>query len=304
MPNMRPVATGLLFPEGPVVTSDGTKYMCEIRGSRITRVTPDGKQAVFAQTGGGPNGLAFGPDGFLYACDNGGGEYREGQLSSIGPARDYAGGCIRRVNPKTGESTKLYTEYGGNRLSSPNDIVFDKQGGFYFTDSGKRHARFKDHGGLYYAKPDGSSIIEIAYQLGHPNGIALSPDEKVLYVADTQTSRLIAFDLVGPGKIKDNGVFNLRGGRIVAGLPGYQWFDGMAVAAGGNIAVATLVTGLITVFAPTGEVLRTVDVGDYYVTNLCFGGPGLRKVYVTMVASGQMVEIDWDEPGLALNFNP
>lgn len=304
MPNMRPVATGLLFPEGPVVTSDGTKYMCEIRGGRITRVTPDGKQAVFAQTGGGPNGLAFGPDGFLYACDNGGGEYREGQLSSIGPARDYAGGCIRRVNPKTGESTKLYTEYGGFKLSSPNDIVFDKHGGFYFTDSGKRHARFKDHGALFYALPDGSKLIELAYQLGHPNGIALSPDEKILYVADTQTSRLIAFDLIGPGKIKDNGVFNLRGGRIVAGLPGYQWFDGMAVAASGNIAVATLVTGLITVFAPTGEVLRTVDVGDYYVTNLCFGGPGLRKVYVTMVASGQMVEIDWDEPGLALNFNP
>lgn len=304
MLNMRPVATGLLFPEGPVATRDGTKYVCEIRGSRITRVTPDGKQSTFANTGGGPNGLAFGPDGFLYACNNGGGEYREGQLSSIGPARDYAGGCIQRVNPKTGEFTTLYTHCGEHRLSSPNDIVFDRQGGFYFTDSGKRHARHKDHGALYYAQPDGSSIIEIAYAIGQPNGIALSPDEKVLYIVDTQTSRLIAFDLLAPGKIKDNGVFNLRGGRVVAGLPGYQWFDGMKVAESGNIAVATLITALITVFSPTGEVLRTVDIGDYYVTNLCFGGPDLRKLYVTRVAAGEMTEMDWHEPGLALNFNP
>lgn len=302
MPNIRAVATNLQFPEGPVAMNDGTLFVCEIRGRRITRVTPDGKQAVFANTGGGPNGLAVGPDGALYACNNGGGEYREGMLSSIGPARDWAGGYIQRVDATTGEFKTLYTHCGEHRLSSPNDIVFDAHGGFYFTDSGKRHARHKDHGGLYYALADGSRIVELAYQLGLPNGIGLSPDGKVLYVADTATSRLIAFDIVSPGVIKDNGVFNLRGGRIVAGLPGYQWFDGLAVAESGNIAVATLITGLITVFSPSGEVLKTIDVGDYYVTNICFGGSGRRTAYITMGACSQLGAMDWHEPGMALNF--
>lgn len=302
MPDIRIVASDLQFPEGPVATSDGTLYVCEIRGGRISCVAPDGTRTVLANMGGGPNGLAFGPDGALYACNNGGGEYREGQLSSIGPARSYAGGYIQRVDPATGEFRTLYTHCDEHRLSSPNDIVFDSHGGFYFTDSGKRHSRTKDHGGLYYAQADGSRIVEIAYQLGLPNGIGLSPDGKVLYVADTMTSRLIAFDLNGPGVIKPHSVLNLRGARLVCGLPGYQWFDGLAVAESGNIAVATLITGQITVISPTGEILRSVDVGDYYVTNICFGGPLRRTAYITMAAGSQLGAMDWDETGLALNY--
>lgn len=282
--------------------NDGTLFVCEIAGGCITRIAPDGTKSVLAHTGGGPNGLALGPDGALYACNNGGGEYREGQLSSIGPARDYAGGYVQRVDPSTGSFTTLYTHCGENRLSSPNDIVFDKHGGFYFTDSGKRHARFKDHGALYYALADGSRIVELAYQIGLPNGIGLSPDGGTVYVADTHTSRLLAFDLVAPGVIKRHSILNLQGARLVCGLPGYQWFDGLAVDESGNIAVATLVTGQITVISPGGDVLRSVDVGDYYCTNLCFGGPGRRTAFVTMAAKGQLGAIDWPEPGLPLNF--
>ena len=136
---------------------------------------------------------------------------------------------------------------------------------------------------------------------GHVRPIALSPDGKVLYVADTMTSRLIAFDLDGPGVIRPHSVLNLRGARLVCGLPGYQWFDGLAVAESGNIAVATLITGKITVITPTGEILRSVDVGDHYVTNICFGGLRRRTAYITMAASSQLGAMDWDETGLALN---
>ena len=73
-----------------------------------------------------------------------------------GPAPDYKGGSIQRIDPKTGETRVLYSECNGHKLSAPNDIVFDSEGGFYFTDLGKRYANQRDHGGLYYALPDGS----------------------------------------------------------------------------------------------------------------------------------------------------
>jgi sugar lactone lactonase YvrE len=128
-------------------------------------------------------------------------------------------------------------------LSAPNDIVFDRQGGFYFTDLGKRRARDRDHGGLYYALPDGSKITELVHPMLSPNGVGLSPDEKTVYVADTETSRLFAFDIVEPGVLRKEPFPAPYTGRLVCGLPGFQRFDSLAVEASGNIAVATLITG-------------------------------------------------------------
>ena len=90
----------------------------------------------------------------------------------------------------------------GHKLSAPNDLVFDRQGGFYFTDLGKRYAHQRDHGGLYYALPDGSKIVELVHPMLSPNGVGLSPDEKTVYVADTESSRLFAFDVVAPGVLR------------------------------------------------------------------------------------------------------
>ena len=117
------------------------------------KIRADGKTSVFSRCGGGPNGLAFGPDGALI-CNNGGSKYVEGYSMGIAPHPDYRFGYIQRIDAKTGETKTLYTEVG-NKLSAPNDIVFDTHGGFYFTDLGKRYARHRDHGGLYYAMPMG-----------------------------------------------------------------------------------------------------------------------------------------------------
>ena len=100
--------------------------------------------ALHCRQCGGPNGLAIGPDGALYCCNNGGGKYPPDHWMAVGPADDYDGGCIQRIDPQTGETRVLYTHVNGNKLSAPNDLVFDTAGGFYFTDLGKRYARTHD----------------------------------------------------------------------------------------------------------------------------------------------------------------
>jgi len=296
------MTSGLGFPEGPVAMADGSVILGEIKGRRVTRIAPDGTKSLIGSAGGGPNGLARGPDGALYVCNNGGNEYAEGRFLSTGPATDYRHGSIQRIDPSTGETRTLYSECGGHKLSAPNDMVFDRNGGFYFTDLGKRYAHNRDHGGLYYALPDGSKIVELVYPMLTPNGVGLSPDEKVVYVADTESSRLFAFDITAPGVLRREPFPAPYTGRLVCGLPGFQRFDSLAVEASGNIAVATLITGHITVIAPDGRVVRQVKMPDVYPTNICFGGRDMRTAYITLSGSGQLAAMEWPEPGLRLNF--
>jgi gluconolactonase len=302
MADLRVMTTGLRFPEGPVAMVDGSVILGEIAGGAVTRVTRDGAKSTVAAAGGGPNGLALGPDGALYLCNNGGAEYAEGGFLSTGPAKDYQCGSIQRIDPSSGDVRILYTQCGGHHLSAPNDIVFDRQGGFYFTDLGKRRARDRNHGGLYYALPDGSKITELVHPMLSPNGVGLSPDEKVVYVADTESSRLFAFDIIEPGMLRKEPFPAPYGGRLICGLPGFQRFDSLAVEASGNIAVATLMTGHITVIAPDGKVVRQVKMPDVYPTNICFGGGDMKTAYVTLSGTGRLAAMDWPEPGLRLNF--
>jgi gluconolactonase len=302
MVEIRIMADGLRFPEGPVAMADGSVILGEIAGAAVTRVAAVGGKSPIGRAGGGPNGLATGPDGALYVCNNGGNEYAQGGFISTGPARDYRGGYIQRIDPKSGAARVLYSECNGHRLSAPNDLVFDRQGGFYFTDLGKRRARDRDHGGIYYALPDGSRIVELVYPMLSPNGVGLSPDEQTLYVADTESSRLFAFDIEASGRLRLEPFPAPFGGRLVCGLPGFQRFDSLAVEASGNIAVATLVTGRITVIAPDGRVVREVAMPDVYPTNICFGGADMKTAFVTLSATGRLAAMDWPEPGLRLNF--
>ncbi len=302
MPEIKIVAGGLGFPEGPVALADGSVVLTEINGGWITRITADGTVTRLGSPAGGPNGLALGPDGALYLCDNGGSRYVPGHSMGLGPSDDYQGGSVQRVDLATGARKPLYTTVDGEKLSAPNDIVFDKQGGFYFTDLGKRYKRHRDHGGLYYAQPDGSSVKAIAYPILSPNGVSLSPDERTVYVADTEGARLWAFDIVSPGVLRPGGLFAAHGGRCLGGLPGHARFDSLAVTAAGNITVATLGTGYISVFSPVGKLLEELKMPDSYPTNICFGGADMRTAWVTLSDVGQLARMTWSEPGLRLNF--
>jgi gluconolactonase len=214
----------------------------------------------------------------------------------------YAGGWIERLDPGSGERRVLYTRCGEHSLVGPNDLVFDAQGGFYFTDYGKFYPRYRVNGGLYYAKADGSSIVEVAYPLITPNGVGLSPDGRTVYVAETETGRLWAFDLEAPGKAKRHPVFAPHGGRILLGLGGYQRFDSLAVEESGNICIATIVDGCISVVSPEGALIEQVPTGDIVTTNICFGGADRKTAYITLSAGGRVMEMPWPRPGLALAY--
>jgi gluconolactonase len=298
---MEIIAEGLEFPEGPIAMPDGSVILVEIKRQTLTRVLPGGAAEIIAEIPGGPNGAAFGPDGKVYVCNNGGFEWRTvvGQTISGDAPADYRGGSIDRVDLATGAVETLYTELQGHRLSGPNDLVFDRTGGFWFTDHGKIRERARDHGGLYYARADGSKIVEAFYPMATPNGVGLSPDEKTLYVADTMSGRLLAFDLEGPGALAPAEI--PLPGRVVASLPGYQFLDSLGVEANGNICVATLLNGGITTFAPDGA-FEHIALPDLFPTNICFGGKDMRDAYVTLSGTGRLAKLRWPRPGLKLNF--
>ena len=302
--NFRVVTDGLKFPEGPIAMADGSVLVVEIEGARLIRVLPDGSKQVVAELGGGPNGAAIGPDGKCYICNNGGFNWihhSDGFARPHGRADGYEKGGIQRVDLATGAVEWLYTHCDGNPLMGPNDIVFDKDGGFWFTDHGKSYDRLMDRGALLYAATDGSFIREAAFPLITANGVGLSPDGQTLYATETETGRLWAWPILGPGELGKEPWPSPHGGRFVGGSTGYQRFDSLSVEAGGNICVASLVAGGISVFGPDGGRIEFYEAPEPYCTNIAFGGPGLRTAFITLSGYGQLIAADWPRPGLALN---
>jgi gluconolactonase len=284
------LAEGLRFPEGPIAMPDGSVILVEIARGTLSRVW-NGKVEVVCDLGGGPNGAALGPDGAVYVANNGGGAVVAGVRGlPLSP------GGIDRVDLATGKGERLYDKVGDHALSAPNDIVFDRQGGFWFTDFGRQSGRARHLSGLYYAQPDGSKVEELSFGGTGYNGVGLAPDEQTVYAAETFTGRLIAFDLAAPGQVVKGG----RGGRLVGTAPGRAFFDSLAVQANGEVCIASIADG-ITTMSPTGA-YRQTPLPDRMVTNICFGGPDLRDAFITLSGVGQLIRMRWPEPGLRLNF--
>jgi gluconolactonase len=301
---MREIASGLQFPEGPIAMPDGSVLVVEIRRGTLTQVDAQGRVEVLAELGGGPNGAAIGPDGRVYVGNNGGDEWhdRNGLVVPGNQAATYTGGSIQAVDLSAGTVEVLYRRCGQVPLRGPNDLVFDSSGGFWFTDHGKTRERDRDRTGVFYARPDGSSIVEAIFPMDGPNGLGLSPQEDRLYVVETSTARLFYWDLDGPGSIRRN-PRSPNGGHFLAGVGGLQLFDSLAIDSDGNVCVATIVNGGITVISPEGKVLEHVPCPDPLTTNICFGGTDLRTAYVTLSGTGRLVALDWPRPGHRLSFS-
>ncbi|RPH45820.1 MAG: SMP-30/gluconolactonase/LRE family protein [Burkholderiales bacterium] len=304
-PVIREIATGLKFPEGPIALPDGDVLLVEIARGTLSRVKPDGRVEVVAHTGGGPNGAAMGPDGKVWICNNGGFQWIDMGGGRIRPAHqppDYSGGRIERVDLATGAVEVVYTHGPNGPLRGPNDLVFDADGGLWFTDLGKTRPRDLDYGAVYYARPDGSSIVEVVQPMLTPNGIGLSPDGKRLYVAETRAGRLWAWDIEGPGRVRKQPFPSPWGGTLMVDMSTYRLFDSLAVDAAGNVCIASLMEGGITVVPPEGGEVEFVPMPDVYTTNLCFGGPDLKTAFVTLSTTGKLVSIEWPRAGTPLNF--
>ena len=297
-PELTLIASGLAFPEGPIALPDGSIILVEIKAGRLTRVR-DGQRKTIADLGGGPNGAAIGPDGQCYVCNNGGFQWieRGGKVYPGEQPADYSGGSIQRVNLDTGSVTTLYTHCEGEPLKGPNDIVFDAQGGFWFTDHGKNRPRDRDRTGVFYAQPDGSHIVEAIFPMQEPNGIGLAADEKELFVAETPTGRLWAYALSAPRVIDTS-----KPRRLLNGRSGFFMFDSLAVDGNGDVCVATLIDGGITTLSAADNAPAFVPMPDRITTNICFGGADLKTAFITLSSTGQLVSMDWPVGGLPLNF--
>ncbi|NIB42467.1 SMP-30/gluconolactonase/LRE family protein [Pseudomaricurvus alkylphenolicus] len=305
-PEIEVVAEGLRFPEGPIALADGSLLVVEIAGKALTRVAADGTLSVIAELEGGPNGAALGPDGWCYICNSGGWlhqKFDDGFYYTVGQSPDN--GWIEKVNLQTGEIQTLYDSCDGQPLRAPNDIVFDRAGGFYFTDHGKADSFKRDVTAVYYAAADGSGIREVIRPLLTPNGIGLSPDENILYVAETHSRRLWAFELAGTGEIEPvPRPASVNGGRLVAGLPDGFLLDSLAVDSAGHICVGSIGKGHGGVWdiSPDGRCRTFFSMDDPFCTNICFGARDRDAAYVTCSGSGRLVSFKWPRPGASINF--
>ena len=242
------VASDLGFPEGPVAMSDGSVLFVDIKKETLSRVAGDGgsEPVTVAKLPGGPNGVAIGPDGAAYVCNNGGvylcdrdshgmmtpypnpKVYHGKPEDYTGASDGYIGGSIQRVDLDSGEVTTLFEEYDHKRLLAPDDIVFDKKrDGFWFTETGIQDTHTLHKGAVYFATTDGNTLVRAA-TIPMPNGIGLSPDGDTLYVSDTIFGRLWALDITGPGKVKPGPVPEDHAGPHRPDPPGAQTSDPVA----------------------------------------------------------------------------
>lgn len=331
--NLKVVAQGLGFPEGPVAMADGSLLFVEIKKQQLSRLGADGTVSQVADLAGGPNGVAIGPDKAAYVCNNGGiysfvsNRLGSATLSFPGPVPNpgHQPGSIQRVDLETGRVTTLYTSCDGKPLLTPDDIVFDAEGGFWFTDSGIEYPDRLERGGVYYATIDGRSIRKVTDHLSipTPNGVGLSADGKTLYVSDTAFGRLWALDVPSAGVIRTDPLHQLLGmpGNAPLTLPSfqvpaplaaafgvppgqtaYQWVDSLKVDSAGCVCIGTLLNGGITVFDPGSGSVEHVPVPDLFTTNLCFGGADLQDVWITASSTGMIYKGRWPRPGLKPAF--
>jgi gluconolactonase len=252
------LATGFVFTEGPLWHPDGFYYFVDVRASRFYGLKPGGAAELLRENTGEGNGTTFDPQGRLVICE--GGNRRLTRWPADG---------------KLASSEVLIDKFEGKRLNRPNDLVCKSDGSIYFTDPGLRvplAEREQETAAVIRVRPDGS-VSKVA-DFEYPNGLAFSPDERVLYVANTRFAMYIhAIELDGDGNMLRRRIFADMSSDETEGVP-----DGMKVDVEGRVYCTG--PGGTWVFSPSGEklgVIRTPEVP----ANLCFGGPDMKTLFFT-----------------------
>ena len=273
------VATGFVFTEGPVWAPDGTLLFSSPNTNVIYRWSPDGRVEVFRSKSGysgldigryvqpGSNGLTFDPEGRLVVCQHGNRR-------------------VLRVNPH-GDTTVLADRFDGRRLNSPNDLVFSTDGTLYFTDPpfGLPEPREAElpFCGVFMLRPGASEPVLIDDSLRGPNGIAVSPDEQWLYVANWDEERKVVVRYVagraGPGEVICD----------LTDEPGRDALDGMKVDVDGRLYVCG--PGGVWALEPDGSIVGRLELPEA-PHNLAWGDDDGRTLYITAETSIYRLRLD------------
>jgi gluconolactonase len=250
------LATGFGFTEGPLWHPDGFYYFVDIRANTLHRVTPGKPPEVVRDNTGEGNGTTFDLQGRLVMCE----------------------GSHRRVTRMSadGRIETLVERYESKRLNRPNDVVCKSDGSLWFTDPDLRvpfAERELPYAGVYRIMPDGATTLMADCE--YPNGLAFSPDERTLYVANTRWTQYIhAFELDASGRVVRRRIFaEMASDDDKNGVP-----DGMKVDVEGRVYCTG--PGGTWVFAPDGRRLGVIQTPEV-PANLCFGGPDLRTLFLT-----------------------
>lgn len=246
----RVLGEGYRFTEGPAADARGAIYFTDIPNGRIHRWEPGQAPRVFMENLPGANGLMFGPDGALLACEGTGHRVMAYDVATRQGKARAGGGATREFN-------------------EPNDLAVDRHGGIYFTDpcyghGGQKAVRKED---VYYIATNGT-VTCVSTVCRRPNGVLLSADEKTLFVADNAAQVMYRYDIRAPGVLTNETKW-----VDVGGSP-----DGMTLDADGRLYVACGGAG-VRVFSPEGIYLETVFAG--YASNCCFGGPDFKTLFIT-----------------------
>lgn len=282
------IAATVCFLEGPAADADGNVYFSDVAGNRIMRMDAQGGLSVFRADSGRTNGNCFDAQGRLLSCEGG----------EQGPGRRR----IVRTDLKTKKIDVLTDRYEGKRYNAPNDLCVDTRGRVWFTDpyygTDRGHLEM-DVEGVYRIDPvsgpggrEASKVTRVLTQkeVQRPNGIAISPDDKTLYVVDSHPQpggnrKIWAFDVAADGTLgKQRLVYDFGKGR---------GGDGMKLDMEGNLWVAAGISVRrgpgetldnppgIYVISPEGKLLRRIPIPENLITNLAFGGPERKTLYVT-----------------------
>ncbi|WP_238845331.1 SMP-30/gluconolactonase/LRE family protein [Nostoc edaphicum] len=243
------------YSEGIVIDREGNLYFSQTKAGTITVLPPNATPRLWAKVEGA-NGHKIMSEGFhIVAAKN-----------SV--VKLDANGQIVKV---------VAREFNGKPLQYPNDITIDKQGGFYFTDSGNSNSQ-TPNGAVYYVSAT-EKISQVAKGLAFVNGIVLTPDSKRLFVAESNKNRILEYNVLSPGKVKSQKVFAelpVKQGKQIDNQP-----DGMCIDAQGNLYVAHYGMGQVQVLNPKGQLLRRYSSGNLTTSNCAFGGSDMKHLFVT-----------------------
>jgi gluconolactonase len=253
------IRDGFQSTEGPIGLADGSVIFTDREANRIVKIDQDGNVSSYMENTAGTNSLALDSKGRLIAV-----QWTKPQVAVISPTQ-----------------TVLADHFDGQPFMRPNDLVVDKKGGVYFSDSGVNPPQGQPMAGklaLYYVSPSGK-ILMVSESVPRPNGLTLSPDEKILYAANVAGDSLIAFDVQPEGTLTNQRAFGKLETRPGPdGRPGTAaGTDGLAIDADGRVYAATTVG--VQVLSPEGRHLGTIPV-PRPPQNLAFAGPGKKTLYI------------------------